>query len=81
VPERTSIDVPQAAKPVGHLLLGLAGALVLTRAIEFALWNVRPTDPFTFAAVSLFLALIALAACIVPTRQATRVDPAVAVRS
>ena len=63
------------------LLLGLAGALVLTRVIAFALWNVRPTDPFTFAAVSLFLALIALAACVVPTRQATRVDPAVAVRS
>jgi len=63
------------------LVLGLAGALVLTRVLEFTLWNVRPTDPLTFAAVSIFLALIALAACIVPTRQATRVDPAAAVRS
>jgi predicted permease len=62
------------------LMLGLAGALLLTRLLEFTLWNVRPTDPLTFAAVSLFLALIALVACIVPTRQATGVDPAVAVR-
>ncbi len=72
----------QALSMIGlGLLLGVAGALALTRVVEFALWNVRPTDPLTFVAVSLFLALIALVACIVPTRHATRVDPAVAVRS
>jgi len=63
------------------LMLGLAGSLVLTRRLEFALWNVRPSDPLTFTAVSVFLAMIALVACIVPARQATRVDPAVAVRA
>ena len=72
----------QALSMIGlGLLLGLVGALALTRVLEFVLWNVRPTDPLTFAAVSLFLALIAFVACIVPARQATRVDPAVAVRS
>lgn len=72
----------QALTMIGlGLLLGLAGSLGLTRLLKSALWNVEPTDPFTFAAVSLFLALIALIACIVPTRQATRVDPAVAVRT
>ena len=72
----------QALSMIGlGLMLGLAGSLALTRVLESALWNVRPTDALTFAAVSLFLALIALVACIVPTRQATRVDPAVAVRA
>ena len=65
----------------GGLLLGLAGSLALTRLLESALWNVTSTDPLTFTAVSLFLALIALIACIVPVRQATRVDPAIAVRA
>jgi predicted lysophospholipase L1 biosynthesis ABC-type transport system permease subunit len=72
----------QALSIIGAgLLLGLAGALALTHVLEFALWNVKPTDPLTFAAVSIFLALIALGACVVPTRAATRVDPAAAVRS
>jgi ABC-type antimicrobial peptide transport system permease subunit len=72
----------QALSMIGlGLMLGLAGSLALTRLLEFALWNVRPSDPLTFTAVSVFLALIALAACIVPTRQATRVDPAAAVRA
>jgi len=71
----------QALSMIGlGLLLGLAGAFALTGVLEFALWNVRPTDPLTFAAVSLFLVTIALLACIVPTLEATRVDPAVAVR-
>ena len=63
------------------LLLGLAGATALTRLLESSLWNVTPTDPLTFAAVSLFLALIAVVACMVPTRYAIRVDPADAVRA
>jgi putative ABC transport system permease protein len=71
----------QALSMIGlGLLLGLAGAFALTRVLEFALWNVRPTDPLTFSAVSLFLVLIALGACVAPTLEATRVDPAVAVR-
>jgi len=62
------------------LLLGLVGAFALTGVLKFALWNVGPTDPLTFAVVSFFLVTIALLACVVPTLEATRVDPAVAVR-
>ena len=63
------------------LALGLAGSLALTRVIVQQLWGVTPTDPLTFACVSLFLAMVALAACFIPTRQAARVDPTVALRS
>ncbi len=54
---------------------GLAGALLLTRGLENLLFQVSPTDPATFAAVSLLLLAIALAACYVPARRATQVDP------
>jgi putative ABC transport system permease protein len=63
------------------LLLGLAGSFALTRILESALWNVTPTDPLNFTMVSLLLALVAVAACIVPARQAARVDPTVALRN
>lgn len=63
------------------LAVGLAGSLALTRILATALWNVTPTDPPTFTAVSLFLASIALLASLVPTRQATRVDPTLAIRT
>jgi putative ABC transport system permease protein len=61
--------------------LGLAGSLALTRLIESALWGVTARDPATFAGVSIFLAIVALIACFVPTRQAAAVDPTVALRS
>ncbi len=63
------------------LVLGLAGSLALTRLIASQLWGVTPTDPATFAAVSLLLAVVALLACFVPARRAIRVDPTVALRS
>jgi ABC-type antimicrobial peptide transport system permease subunit len=63
------------------LVIGLAGSFALTRFIASALWNVEPTDPLTFALVSVFLAVVALMACIVPTRQAANVDPTIALRS
>ncbi|HYR90626.1 MAG TPA: ABC transporter permease [Terriglobia bacterium] len=63
------------------LVLGLAGSFALTRIIASALWGVTATDPATFAGVSLFLVLVALIACFIPTRQAARVDPASALRS
>jgi putative ABC transport system permease protein len=63
------------------LALGLAGSFALTRLIESALWGVSARDPLTFVGVSVFLALVALVACFIPTRQAAGVDPTVALRS
>jgi len=60
--------------------LGTAGALVVTRVLEKYLFDVKPTDPATFAVVALLLAGIALLAGCIPARRATKVDPVVALR-
>jgi predicted permease len=60
---------------------GLAGALALTRLIESQLWDVTPTDPLTFVAVSVLLVAIAAIACVIPARRALSVDPTIALRS
>lgn len=62
------------------IVAGAAGALVLTRFIASQLYNVRPTDPFTFFVVSLILIAVALLACYIPARRAAKVDPMVALR-
>jgi ABC-type antimicrobial peptide transport system permease subunit len=62
------------------LALGLAGALLLTRFLSGALYRVNPSDPLTFGLVAALLAIVALAACYVPARRATKVDPIVALR-
>jgi putative ABC transport system permease protein len=65
---------------VAGLMVGLAGAFALTRFLSTLLFEVQPTDPLTFTAVSILLAVVAFAACLIPARRATKVDPSVALR-
>jgi putative ABC transport system permease protein len=60
--------------------VGLAGSLVSSRFLSSLLFGVTARDPLTFAGVIILLALVALAACYIPARQATRVDPMIALR-
>jgi len=61
--------------------IGIAGSLVLTRAVESLLFGVTATDPLTFGGVTLLLVGAALLACYMPARRAARVDPMIAMRS
>ena len=62
------------------VVLGLMGSFAFTRFMRSLLFEVSPTDPATFAGVSLVLVGVALAASYIPARRATRVDPMAAQR-
>jgi putative ABC transport system permease protein len=62
------------------LAIGLGGAFAVTRTLSTLLFNISPNDPMTMISVALILAAIALLACYVPARRATRVDPMEALR-
>ena len=81
-----ALDVLQLVVRNGMILavlgvaIGLAGAFALTRLLSSLLFEVAPTDAATFAIVSVGLLAVALLACYIPARRATRVDPLVALR-
>jgi ABC-type antimicrobial peptide transport system permease subunit len=62
-------------------VLGIGAALVTSQLLKSLLFNVGPRDPFSYAAVALLLALVALAATLVPARAAMKVEPVVALRN
>jgi putative ABC transport system permease protein len=65
---------------VAGLAVGFGASVALTRFLQTQLFNVKPTDPGTIAAVMGFIALVAATACYVPAYRATRVDPMVVLR-
>jgi putative ABC transport system permease protein len=62
------------------VVIGLVGAWAMTRLLESMLFEVSATDPATFAVISLLLVAIAMLACWLPARRATKVDPMIALR-
>ncbi|MEW6210871.1 MAG: ABC transporter permease [Acidobacteriota bacterium] len=69
-----------AALTASGMAIGIAGAIVATRFMKFMLFGISPTDAVTFAGITVLLGAVALAACYLPARRATRIDPITALR-
>jgi putative ABC transport system permease protein len=82
-PRRTRLSVVMGGMRLVlvSIAIGLVGSLAVTRLIVGLLYHVSPADPATFAGIALLLGGVALLACYLPARRATRVDPALALRS
>jgi len=65
---------------VAGVVIGLVGAVAVTGALSTLLYGVEPRDPLTLTLLSAVLAGVALTACYVPARRATRIDPIHALR-
>jgi putative ABC transport system permease protein len=78
----SGLVIRQGMKPVLiGIVIGLSSAFFLTRWMSSLLFRVSANDPLTFAGIALLLVAIALLACYVPARRATKVDPMIALRS
>jgi putative ABC transport system permease protein len=82
-PRRTRLSVVKGGMRLVliSIAIGLVGSLAVTRLIVGLLYHVSPADPITFTGIALLLGGVALLACYLPARRATRVDPALALRS
>jgi predicted permease len=65
---------------IAGLIVGVAASFALTRLLQAQLFHVKPSDPATLGAVTVFIAVVALIACYIPASRATRVDPMVVLR-